>query len=329
MKQNRTSRREVLFTMSAAGCFLPALANAASGRLIPQKPSARVIVDNDFAGDPDGLAALIHQMLTPKTRVTLVTASALNPLLVGDGASAGKTAAAGADLARELIERARFSSPPPVMGGAEDFALDPSPAAEAIVNEAMRDDALPLYLTCGGPLTNVAAALRLEPAIADRMTLVWIGGGAYPEGAPEYNLETDIPAARAVIENSHLPIWQIPKQAYRQAQYSIAELTADMRPISSFTKWLYDRFTAPPEFVELGGAWPLGDSPLVLLTAISDESSRYADITARRIEPDLSYGDEIAGRFIRVYEDLDVRLMFGDFLALLRLHAARSPLVNH
>jgi hypothetical protein len=29
-------------------------------RVIPQKASARVIIDNDFAGDPDGLAALAH-----------------------------------------------------------------------------------------------------------------------------------------------------------------------------------------------------------------------------------------------------------------------------
>ena len=34
-----------------------------------------------------------------------------------------------------------------------------------------RDHPLPLFFTCGGPLTNLAAALRIEPAIAQRMTV--------------------------------------------------------------------------------------------------------------------------------------------------------------
>jgi hypothetical protein len=104
-------------------------------------------------------------------------------------------------------------------------------------------------------------------------------------------------------------------------QYSIAEMTADLRPISEFTRWLYDRFTSPPDFVDLGGAWPLGDHPLVLLTALSTESSRHSDMPARHIAGDLGYGSPIPGRTIRVYDQLDARLTFADFLALLRLHA--------
>ncbi len=73
--------------------------------MIPQRPSARVIVDDDFAGDPDGLAALAHQLLTPKTRVTLVTSSAVDPKLA-DAALAGRSAAAGRGTALELIRRA-------------------------------------------------------------------------------------------------------------------------------------------------------------------------------------------------------------------------------
>jgi hypothetical protein len=67
----------------------------------------------------------------------------------------------------------------------------------------------------------------------------------------------------------------------------------------------------------------MGDSPPVLLTAISAESSRYRELAARRINPDLTYGEEITGRKVRVYEDLDLRLTWSDFLAKLRLHAQR------
>lgn len=313
-----TTRRTALGALAGIVASLPLARAGAAAPLIPQRAAARVIVDNDFAGDPDGLVALAHQLLSPRTRVTLITASALNGRFV-EPALAGRSAAAGKAAALECLRLAVPGATIPVEAGSENFALDPTPAARAIVAEAMRDDPLPLFLTCGGPLTNVAAALRLEPRIAARMTLVWIGGGAYPAGGWEYNLATDVAAARAVIEQSATPLWQVPQPAYRQMQASIAEMTADLRPISPLSRWLYDRFTAPPAFVDVAGAWPLGDSPLVLLTAISAESSQAVDRPARRILDDGRYGSEIAGRSVRVYERLDVRLTFADFLAKLRL----------
>jgi hypothetical protein len=104
----------------------------------------------------------------------------------------------------------------------------------------------------------------------------------------------------------------------------VAELGEDLRPISPFTQWLYAQFTDPPSFVDIGGAWPLGDSPLVLLTAISQESSTHRDQQARRIMSSFQYGDAIPGRTVRVYETLDARLTFADFLAHLRRNARET-----
>jgi hypothetical protein len=294
-------------------------------RPIPQRPAARVIIDNDFAGDPDGLTALAHQLLTPRTRTVLITSTSLHPEF-GRPEVSGRSAEAGRAAAVEVIGRLGVVEVP-VVAGPERFGASPdseSAAAEAIVAEALRDDPLPLFFTCGGTLTNLARALRLEPAIAERLTVVWIGGGAYPEGGWEYNLATDIESARVVVEESSVRLWQVPQNAYRQVPYSIAELTADLRPISLFTEWLYEQFTTPPEWVDLAGAWTQGDSPLVLLTALSIESSSYRDRPRQRILDDCRYGDEIAEETVRVFETLDARLILGDFLALLRLHARNS-----
>ncbi len=293
---------------------------------IPQRPSLRVIVDNDFAGDPDGLVGLAHQLLSAKTRVPLVTVSGLDTSVDPTAPAHVASIAPGMAVVAELVRRLEQGSAPAIAGGYElGESGAPSAAARAIVAEALRDDPLPLVFSCGGPLTNLAEALRLEPAIAARMTVIWIGGGAYPDGGWEYNLAADPVAARFVLEESAIPLWQVPQPAYRLMQVSVAEMEADMEPISAFSAWLYARFTTPPDFVDLGGSWPMGDSPPVLLTAISAESSHYRDIAARRINADLTYGEEIPGRTVRVYDQLDLRLTWADFLAKLRLHAARVP----
>lgn len=317
------TRRQGLFLAggAAVSALLPLRALAKSYPTIPQRASARVIVDNDFAGDPDSLVALAHQLLTPKTRTVLVTSSALDSKFPGP-VPAGETARAGRALALELMRQARFKASPPVLAGAEVLGQHgPTEAARAIVAEAMREDKLPLFFTCGGPLTNLAAALALEPRIASRMTLIWIGGGNYPAGGWEYNLAADPEAARAVIERSAMPVWQVPQGAYRQMAYSVAAMRDTLRPISPFARWLYERFTNPPAFIDVGGSWPLGDSPTVLLSAITAESSRSIEVDARRILPDLTYGEAIPGRKVRVFETLDARLTFDDFVALMRLHA--------
>lgn len=316
--------RRRLLGVGAAGAWLlasprPLLAQTR----IPQRAGSRVIVDNDFAGDPDGLLALAHQLLAPRTVVPLVTVSGLDTSVDPAAPPRAPTIATGEAAASELCERLGLAGRPVIATGRELWAEpgEPSPAARAIVAEALRDDPLPLVFSCGGPLTYLADALRLAPAIAGRMRVIWIGGGGYPEGGWEYNLAADPEAARFVIEQTQVPLVQVPQPAYRLMLVSVAEMEADMLPISGFSRWLYARFTTVPEFVDLGGSWPMGDSPPVLFTAISEESSRLREMSARRINADLTYGDELGGRSIRVAEHVDMRLTWADFLARLRIHA--------
>jgi purine nucleosidase len=57
-----------------------------------------------------------------------------------------------------------------------------SAGARAIVQEAMRTDTdLPRHVTFGGGLTELASAYLMEPAIAGRLTAVWIGGPEHSE----------------------------------------------------------------------------------------------------------------------------------------------------
>ena len=83
----------------------------------------------------------------------------------------------------------------------DDAPVD-SPAARDLVARAMaRPDDRPLYVVAIGAITNVASALLMEPRIARKIVIVWLGGHptTYPT-AMEFNLSQDVPAARVVFD---------------------------------------------------------------------------------------------------------------------------------
>ena len=68
----------------------------------------------------------------------------------------------------------------------------------------------PLYVVAIGAITNVASALLINPEIAERIVLVWLGGHSFnwPD-TKEFNMYQDVAGAR-VIFNSGAPIVQLP-----------------------------------------------------------------------------------------------------------------------
>jgi hypothetical protein len=77
--------------------------------------------------------------------------------------------------------------------------------------------------------------------------------------------------------------------------------------------------------LSLGETYILGDSPLVLLTALQSSfdadpsSSKYVIKPAPKINDSGLYEVNFSGRDIRIYTDLDIRLMFEDFFSKLTL----------
>jgi purine nucleosidase len=299
----------------------------------PGGPRLRVVSDNDYSGDPDGLFQLVHHLLSPSVDVRGVIGSHLAP---GDGFDpSDRTADNALGEIRTVLEL--LGRDVEAVAGSNRGLADtpePSPGAELIVREAMRTDTdLPLYVTLGAGLTELAGAYRMEPAIAGRLTAVWIGGPEHPGvGAPafpgparEYNLNIDVAAARVVFNDSAIDLWQVPRNAYRQCLASMTELAARVAPMGRIGRHLYDALLAvgEREARNLGETYVLGDNPLVLLTALQSSfepdttSSRYAVLPCPRIAEDGSYEPAPDGRPIRVYTWLDVRLMLEDLFAKL------------
>lgn len=314
-------------------------------------PRLRVVCDNDFGGDPDGLVQLAHLLLSPSVEVRTVIGSHLRP---GDPFDpSDRTATHAREAADRVVALLGLTGQVRTVAGsqvglAHRTAPAPSAGAEAIVEEAMREDDRPLYVTLGAGLTELASAYLIEPRIAERLTAVWIGGPEHPGLAvapprgdgpevSEYNLRIDVPAAQVVFD-SPIPLWQVPRDAYRQALMSAAELDTRVRPYGAIGAHLVEaidavRAMAGAHGIDLGETYILGDSPLVLLTALQSSfeadpsSSRYATVPAPRVDDDGCYVPRNDGRPIRVYTHLDVRLMVDDLVAKLSLHAARTRAV--
>ena len=92
-------------------------------------------------------------------------------------------------------------------------------------------------MTVQGALTDVASALNHCPAIAGKMTVVWIGGAPYPQGGKEFNLMQDLVAARAVF-GSNVALWQLPVSVYGTVEVTMAEMVLKIRPCGGAGRYL-------------------------------------------------------------------------------------------
>lgn len=103
-----------------------------------------------------------------------------------------------------------------VFRGSDSYLADEktpvvSPAAKDLAERVKNYSAEnPLYIVAIGAITNVASALLLNPEVAERAVLVWLGGHAlHYHDTGEFNLKQDIAAAR-VVYNSGIPYVQLP-----------------------------------------------------------------------------------------------------------------------
>lgn len=82
----------------------------------------------------------------------------------------------------------------------EETAVESDAAADLAERAMNYTEENPLYVLAIGAITNVASAILKNPAIIDRIVIVWLGGNAmhWPENK-EFNLYQDVAAARVIF----------------------------------------------------------------------------------------------------------------------------------
>ena len=313
------------------------------------RPRIRVISDNDYSGDPDGLIQLAHHLLSPSVEVRAIIGTHLRE---GDGwaqSPDGDEVAAAVLAAEKIVDLCGMTGQVPVLAGAPGPMIDVNTPQDSagirfIIEEAMREDTSdPLFVVCGASLTGIASAYLIEPRIADRLTVIWIGGHEHdglavpPPGAPdlEYNLHEDLVSGLVFFNHSDLKLWLIPRDQYRHVLVSRAELKVRMSTKGELGAHLYAALGKVASWLDGSGykggeVYCLGDSPLVLLTALQSAfeadpaSSRYVTMQCPNLLENGLYRPNRNGREIRVYTLLDNRLLLEDLYAKLALVAAQD-----
>ena len=317
---------------------------------VPAARRIRVIIDTDCACEADDQFAVVHQLMTPKLEVVGITAAQFGAHF--GAASAAESVRRSYDEICRLLELTGLTGAVPVLQGCaqplpdEQTPVD-SEASRFLVEQAMREDALPLFVVVQGALTNLASAYLLCPEIAGRLIAVWVGGGSYPGGEYEFNADNDIHAANVILD-SPIELWQIPKDVYSTMQVSFAVLYDRVRPCGEIGRYLVDHMTrevAPGPMLRMsadkekrlraegysrgamrcaypgGEHWLLGDSAAVGLL-LSDHLRCFSLVGAPRIEPDgCRYRLRPDNpRRIRVYHSVDRTFILEDFFAKLRYY---------
>ncbi len=283
---------------------------------IPDYKKIRVIVDTDAACEADDPFAIVHALLSPKLIVRGVIAEHFN------------VAHSMEDSYNEIsaIKQAMALDFPSFMGQTGPLSSDSfvSEGVDLIIKEALSDSPYPLFVLCQGAITNVAMAIKTNPDIIGKMTVIWIGThGEAPCSAPfrEFNAGNDIDAANYVLK-SGIDLWLVPSQVYTTITIGIAEIKRRISPLGDIGRHLYENLMAYNNSEGAGWtqgeSWSLGDSPAIAI-AINPGCGHYKTIKAPTVADDTSSLEDPDAPKIRLYTDVDSRYILEDLISKLEL----------
>ena len=173
----------------------------------PSRP-VRIVLDTDTYNEIDDQFAVVYALLSPEA----MTVEALHaaPFHNNRSSSPADGMEKSFEEIHRLLERLPSVDTPGdgfVMRGATRWMKEGEPPVESQATADLIERALaspqddPLYVVAIGAITNVASALLLEPAIRERIVLLWLGGHArhWPD-SNEFNLRQDPVASRIVLD---------------------------------------------------------------------------------------------------------------------------------
>lgn len=280
-----------------------------------------VVLDTDTFNEVDDQFALAHLLLSPdQINLEAVYAAPFS----NDRAA---TPAEGMEKSYEEIHRVirlvgAAGTPPPVYRGSTTYlpgARTPveSDAARDLIARALAPREGKLHVLAIGACTNVASALLLEPAIAERIIITWLGGHApHWQDTIEFNLMQDLHAARILLDTD-VPLLLVPcAPVASHLAVTVPELERHLAPHSALGAYLTDIVRSygdnSPGWSKV--IWDIAVSAAI----INPDWARVFEEESPRLLDGCIWGDRTGRRPIRIVRELKRDAIFADFYAKVR-----------
>ncbi|MCU6707720.1 nucleoside hydrolase [Paenibacillus sp. J5C_2022] len=205
----------------------------------------------------------------------------------------------------------------PVLRGSESYmATEHAPvdseAARDLVDRAMkRDPDNPLYVVAIGAITNVASAIAMEPAIIERIVVVWLGGHTLEWGdTKEFNLQQDLHASRIVMDIG-VPLVLAPCMGVASnLRTTLSEVRDYVRPQGEIGEYLYETFRNCREdhFAYSRVIWDIA----VIAWLVQPDWAPSHLMPSPRISEDCRWGIDPSRHLIRYIRYIDRDAVFKD-----------------
>lgn len=214
----------------------------------PREGKLRIVLDTDTKNEIDDQFAVVYTLLSPRLQCEAIYAA---PFYKPEYPSAKAGMEASYDEILTVLGRmGERGKGHRVLKGSDAWLTDTqkpveSPAVHDLIECCLATpESELLYVVAIGALTNIASALWLEPKIAEKMVLLWLGG--HPEAWPnthEYNLQGDMFASKLVLD-SGVPMVRFPcKNVAEHIRSTPAEMDRYIRPCGAIGEYLAEIFT--------------------------------------------------------------------------------------
>lgn len=215
-------------------------------RLAPPTGKVRMVLDTDTYNEIDDQFAVVYSLLSPEHMD--VQAFYAAPFHNNRSNGPGDGMERSYEEILRLLDRLGHSPHGLVFRGSTSYLPGPetpveSEAVEHLINLAMSEDNSPLYVLAVGAITNVAAALLLEPRLVERIVVVWLGGNPlYWPSAREFNLQQDPHASRLVFDCG-VPLVHIPcRNVAEHLRTTVPEMKRFVKGQGPIGDYLYEIF---------------------------------------------------------------------------------------
>lgn len=292
---------------------------------IPKRAIVPLVIYTDAKNEADDQYAIMHFLLSPSMDVKGIIAAHFEQKIAYEGGSMQKSY----DEIKRVLKLASMDDIPALRGCEKPLqnkdSVSESEGVQFIIEQARQTKESKLYVAVLGAMTDVASAINLAPDIADKLVVLWNGGGPYPEGRPEFNVMQDPCAVRKILESS-VEVWQTHQDVYNAFEVTLAELARRVRPCGEIGQYLYAQLLEENEkefntgfLLRTGENWTLGDNATVSVLLMNRFRGNWEMRKAPYIKADLTYENNPDGKLIRVYQNLDVRMTLEDLFSKLEL----------